>query len=199
MSRMAKESLSGTNTAWKNVLGIVFVVVLVLGALWFAQGGGNTQDDTSTISLTDPAENAPDVGATAPSFEAETVSGDTLAIPSSESKPTWLIFNATWCANCRAEMPDIETMFSEYGDRITFASVYVGDSAADVEAYGKKLKLSFPQISDPESEIGGLYRTLGVPAHYFIDKDGSVVSLYVGALSEDSMRERLNQLLPHSN
>jgi Thiol-disulfide isomerase and thioredoxins len=196
---MEKSGLNGGLAPWKNVLGIVFVVALVLGALWLAKGGGGAAEDTSTIVLKSPAEEAPDVGAVAPLIEAETVTGEALTIPSAGSKPTWLVFNATWCANCRAEMPDIETMFSEYSDRVDFASIYVGDSANDVEAYGTKLGLTFPLVPDPESKIGALYRTLGVPAHYFIGVDGKVVSLHVGALSEASMRERLNQLLPHSD
>lgn len=35
-------------------------------------------------------------------------------------KPVFLSFWATWCPPCRAEMPNIQNLFEQYGDRISF-------------------------------------------------------------------------------
>lgn len=200
MSSISDQSSAGTVGAWwKSALGIVTILALVLGALWVAQNRHGASGEVSAITLEDSSDKPPTVGSAAPAFEAETVAGDNVLVPGTNSLPTWLVFNATWCSNCRAEMPDIETVFREYSDRVDFVSVFVGDSASAVADYGEKLNLTFPQVPDPQSEIGSLYRTLGVPAHYFLDKDGNVVSLYVGALSETGMRERLEQILVSSN
>lgn len=179
---------------WKSLAGLLIVTATILGGLWLAFRPG-LEEEISTVNLANPAESAPSVGELSPQFTATTTTNHEISVPSAQGRPVWLIFNATWCSNCRAEMPEIESLYQEYGDQIDFISVFVGDSDGAVTEYATKLGLTFPQISDPQSQIGGLYRALVVPAHYFIAGDGKVAGLYVGALSEEGMRTRLLPLL----
>lgn len=204
MTKEAEEqpvSTKATSTAGRNVLVLIVTILVVFVAVWFVSPSkSDASSQSGQIELEDPAAAAPKVGEAAPAFTARSLDGETVSVggeksgSTDENLPVWLIFNATWCANCRAEMPDIEKLQQEIGDKVQIIGVYLNDSPSQVLEYSHQLGLTFPQIPDPEGKIGALYRALGVPAHYFIDSDGTIDSVYVGALSEAAMKERLNEI-----
>lgn len=185
------------------VLGVVTALVLV--AVWAAnsvrggrpavEGDAGTLGTASAVDVPDSGVPAPAVGEPAPLFSAVDLQGQTVDLETMRGTPVWLVFNATWCANCRAELPDIEEMQQQFGDRVQIVGIYVSDSEAKLADYAERLNLTFPQVPDPGSELGALYRVLGVPSHYFIDDEGTLVAIDVGTLSPKVMRERLETLL----
>lgn len=76
--------------------------------------------------------------------------------------------------------------------------IYLSDSEGTVADYAERLNLTFPQVADPGSELGALYRVMGVPTHYFIDAAGDVVRIDVGTLSPKLIEENLQDLLAGS-
>ena len=181
-------------SAWVNVVVLVAIVGVVLGGLWamqaFRQGS-----QVSAVEVPDSGAPVPKVGEYAPVFAARTIAGDELDLEALRGKPVWLLFNATWCANCRAEMPDVQAMHERYGADLVVLSVFISDTASAVAAYGSQLGLTFHQVGDTSGQLGALYRGTGVPTHYFIAADGTIAAIEVGALSEAAMTERIQPLL----
>ncbi len=193
------------NSTWGNLMVLVVVAAAVLAGLWFVGfWRGDGTDETSTtdaasgqVSAVDLPESdlpAPEVGEAAPAFSARTLDGEEFTLGAS-GKPTWLVFNATWCSNCRAEMPDIQEAHEKFGSEIDIVSVFINDSPSAVIQYSNTLKLSFAQIADTNSSIGQLYRSMAVPSHYFIDATGTLTAIEVGVLTPDSMDEHVSELL----
>lgn len=182
----------------RNVAVLVGATLVVLVAVWLVRGlpGASTESSTSAVEIEDAGTPAPGEGEAAPGFSGRTLAGEEVAVREERDRPLWIIFNATWCANCRAEMPDIQEMQDRYGDQVQIVAVYLNDSPSAVLEYSHQLGLTFGQLPDPDGKIGALYRSLGVPMHYFIGSDGTIEAIAVGALSPANMEEHLHQLLP---
>lgn len=186
------------------VLGVVALVVL--GAIWAvgfarqpASSVGLQEGDlgvaASAVEVPETDGAGVEVGAAAPSFSAVGADGTLVDLDQLRGRPVWLVFNATWCANCRAELPDIQKMQDEAGDDIEIVGVYLSDSAQKVSDYADRLGLSFSQVADPGSEIGALYQVFGVPSHYFIDAEGKIAAQAVGVLGPSEMRDQIEALI----
>ena len=194
------------NSLWGNLLVLAVVAACVLAGLWLVggwRGGGEksvqgTQEDTagqvSAVDVPDSDLPAPELGQKAPEFSGRTLEAEDFVLGES-GRPTWLIFNATWCSNCRAEMPDVQQAHEEFGDRVDIVSVFINDSPSAVAQYSSTLKLSFIQIADANSDIAKLYRVMGVPSHYFIDANGTLTAIELGVLTPEAMEGRIAELL----
>lgn len=179
---------------WVNLAVLAAIVAAVLGGLWAMQAFGQGAQ-VSAVEVPDSGAPASKVGEVAPVFTAHTIAGDEIDLEALRGEPVWLLFNATWCANCRAEMPDVQLMHERYGADLTIISVFVSDTPSAVASYTTQLGLTFHQVVDTGNQLGALYRVVGVPAHYFIDANGRLAAVEAGALSEAIMTERIQSLL----
>lgn len=71
------------------------------------------------------------------------------------------------------------------------------DDPAPVEAFRKRLQLSFPILLDPGQGIARTYQTTGFPESFLIDADGQMVARYIGPKDWDApvYVERIRKLL----
>lgn len=179
-------------------------MVLVLALVWFAgfaragrshgeEEDGMSSAQVSPVLVESSDQPAPAVGQAAPQFTARTVGGEDVSIESLRGKPTWLVFNATSCANCRAETPDVQEAYQPYGDESNILSIYVSDTPSAVLEYSEKLGLTFPQVFDGQNLVAALYRVMGLPTHYFLDADGLISAIEVGTLSASQIERHLQE------
>jgi len=146
----------------------------------------------------------PAMGHRAPDFALRDFEARTVRLSdSSGKKAVFLNFWATWCVPCREEMPTMERAYRTYkarGLEILAVSVDVGHEAvvaAAVKKFMAELKLSFPALLDPEWKVVKLYRVVGLPATFLIDRRGVVRAVEVGQrdwFSPES-RKKLEELL----
>ncbi|WP_350258900.1 TlpA disulfide reductase family protein [Scrofimicrobium sp. R131] len=186
-----------------NIVILAVVTLIVLAGIWLvgswrdggASAAAESGDTTgvSEVDVPDSGQPAPEVGQPAPAFTARTTGGDTFEV-GEPGQPTWLIFNATWCSNCRAEVPDIQEVYQQVGDRAQIISVYVSDTPSAVLDYSAKLNLTYPQVIDSGNKIASLYRVMGLPTHYFLDADGNIHSVEVGTLGQAQVLAKLAEL-----
>lgn len=130
----------------------------------------------------------------APSFEATTLDGESVSLTDLRGEPVWLLFNATWCADCRAEIPDVAEAFHEFEGEVRILSIYVSDSVAAVEQYSENLQIPYPQVVDESNRIAAEYGVVGLPTSVFLSSDGVVEEVHVGALSPSAINEKLLEL-----
>jgi peroxiredoxin len=99
---------------------------------------------------------------------------------------------ATWCAPCRAEMPSMERIWNDYRDRgfrIAAVSVDVGDPAK-IRAFANELGLTFDMLHDATGEIQQVYRMIGVPQSFLLDRDGTIRYMALGEEQWDTPEHR---------
>ena len=90
-------------------------------------------------------------------------------------------FWASWCVDCRPEMPALERLHREAGSQgLAVIGVNARETAQTVRRYARELDLTFPLVLDPSGAINTLYGVVGVPTTFVIDRDGRAVSFAVG-------------------
>lgn len=119
------------------------------------------------------------IGQRAPSFQAETVQGQSISVPQ-DNKITLLEFWATWCGPCMGEIPHLKSIQSKYSaDDLQIIGISLDTNPKKVEQFIRSKKMSWPQIIQPkewDGEITKKYNVLGIPATYIISKNGKIIA-----------------------
>jgi len=134
------------------------------------------------------AVDRPSTPVVAPSFVLTDLSGERVSLASLSSKVVLLNFWATWCIPCRTEMPGMERLWQQYHDRgLAIVAVSVDDGGKKrITKFIRRLKLSYPILLDPQSEVADRYEVSGLPASYLIDGEGRLIGRLVGSREWDS-------------
>ncbi len=137
---------------------------------------------------------APEVNQPAPNFSLSELNGEEINLQEFSGKPVLINFWATWCIPCREEMPLIEKYYKDYYPNLVVLGVNVGEKPEIVRAFVDELGLTFPILMDQGNKISSLYKVLGFPTTIFIDEDGVLMYQYTGLLTEDQLRNYMEQL-----
>jgi peroxiredoxin len=120
-------------------------------------------------------------GTMPPAFSARTVEAQDLSLAALHGRVVLLNFWASWCQECRPEMPVLERLHRSFGSRgLAVVGVNAREAPATARRYAKDLGLSFPLVLDQEGKINRLYGVVGLPSTFLIGRDGRAVAFAVG-------------------
>jgi cytochrome c biogenesis protein CcmG, thiol:disulfide interchange protein DsbE len=124
-------------------------------------------------------------GAQAPPFAARVLGGTrTVSLRSEIGHPVLLTSWATWCVDCRAELPAIERLSRqerERGLRVIGVNINAGSDTGP-SRFVSDWHLTFPMLHDTDNSYQTAFNTVGVPESVLIDKRGRIVQVWPGAL-----------------
>lgn len=109
-------------------------------------------------------------------------------------KGYWTVidFWATWCPDCRREIPTVKEMYRQYGTRAKFVGVSMDTDKAKLESYTQANGVDWEQYSEfkkwKDTRISKDYNIGWLPSMYLIDPEGKVAYTTV-------LAERMNQKL----
>jgi peroxiredoxin len=116
-----------------------------------------------------------------PGFSGLTADGKTASLAGLRERVVLLNFWATWCQECRSEMPVFDRLYREYSAQgLAVMGINAREGTAAVRAYSKELGLTFPLVLDSRGEINAAYGVIGLPTTFLIARDGRAVALAVG-------------------
>lgn len=130
-----------------------------------------------------PAEEYVQQGDAIPAFDVTTQYGDTFRTPDDcIGHITTVVFFATWCPNCQAELPELERLYRKIEDDdryrlITIARGGKGDYAQTetiVGEYWDTRNYTMPYALDPDRKIFEKFASANIPRVYMIDCEGIV-------------------------
>ena len=187
---------AGAGAGRLQTLVVVVVTAIVIGIAAFAMGGTGSDGVTQVDLAGDASGAAPAVGAVPPGFSGVTYDGTAVSLADYAGKPMWLTFGASWCPDCRSEVPDVEATYQKYKDQgLVVLGVFISESAADISGYAGRAGLTFPIVVDERTVIASTYRTMGIPTHFFIGADGKIREIRIGALHRDDMDRAVAALM----
>lgn len=140
------------------------------------------------------------LNAPAPDFTLYTPEGEPFSLADQMGNIVVINFWATWCLPCVVEIPEIEELHQEYGDR---GVVFIGisqdtgeDAAIDVRDFREMFGVSYPLVLDPGLEVGHLYDGItALPTTVVIDQEGRVHRRRAGLLRKSDILNMFRDLL----
>jgi len=149
-----------------------------------------------------------EAGQLAPDFTAYTPDDKETKLSKYKGKVVILDFWATWCGPCQVSMPGLEKIYQQIKKKgVVVLSLNTWDQKADFKSWvkensGKKYHFNF--VRDPAegdhdairkaSIAKTLYKVIGIPTMYVIDRDGKVVGSLIGSGNEGELVKILAKL-----
>ncbi len=133
-------------------------------------------------------------------FSFVTPEGDELTLSAvRQDKPLFLVLFATWCPDCTAFLPQLETFAGEQGDAVSVIalSVSADDTPQILSAYRKEHALSFP-MGCAEPGMAEFLHIEWIPTLIVLDSSGMMLCRYGEELSELDIFPKLTAPLMQS-
>jgi thiol-disulfide isomerase/thioredoxin len=165
-----------------------------------ATAGGNLAGSPNSAE-DDAAADAKATGKAAPlGFTLKDMNGVDVKLASFKGKPIVLNFWATWCGPCRAEIPslvELQTQYNADGTDVVILGVSVDDPVEKLKPYAAQMKMNYPVLvgsgrEDVQDAFGPLW---GIPVTVFIDRDGRIAKKHSGIASKEQFEQEIKALL----
>lgn len=170
--------------SWRRFLPplLAFALVAVLGTLLLKPA---SQTGTQ----------GPLLGQAAPAFTLQSLDGQQVSLNRFKGKPVVLNFWASWCGPCRQEAPLFRDLQARHGSEVALIGVLFQEtSEGNARKFIQEFKLTYPNLSDPNSDTGIKYGVAGIPVTVFIDKAGVVRHLDRGGLTPEKLNAGLEKI-----
>jgi peroxiredoxin len=101
-------------------------------------------------------------------------------------------------------MPDLVDAYLKFRDQgFVLVAVDLREGLSRVQAFADEFDIPYPIVLDRRGEVAGTWRiggpNEGVPASYFIDRDGVVRKVVFGTVSPRTLDENISLILQADN
>ena len=109
------------------------------------------------------------------------------------NQPAIVDFYAGWCGPCRAEIPNLLSVYEKYkGDRFEVLGVATWDKPEDTKTAIEQLNITYPQIMNAQYAGSNAYGINGIPQIVLFGPDGTILKRNLrGAAIEEAVKEVL--------
>lgn len=203
MSETSSQSTSAPARKTSSIIIVLSIIVVLVGATWWL-GERNGWANIGTGGQN--AQLLPKVGEEAPEFFTLSESGEPILLSQLRGQPVWLNFWGSWCAPCRAEMPEFKAAYKELSAQgIVILPVSTGEAPEQAIAYRNLVGGTFPVYIDPNfissfvnadenpqvaarfESLRNDWQIMNYPTHVFIDADGIVRNVVLAQMTEEEM------------
>lgn len=120
-------------------------------------------------------------GTKPPHFSGHTLDARPVSLTDLRGKVVIVNFWATWCLECRPEMPMLEGLHREFAWRgLAVIGINAREDKQAVARYATELRLTFPLVLDQAGKNNRLYGVIGLPTSFVLGRDGRAVAFGVG-------------------
>lgn len=118
------------------------------------------------------------IGKPAPTFSLPSDKGETYSLDSFKGKVIYIDLWASWCAPCRAELPNYRKLYEKYknNQQIAFMGIAVFDGDREWRKALAAEKPTWLQLYDNNGVVARSYVANAIPKYILIDKNGKVVN-----------------------
>lgn len=126
-------------------------------------------------------------------FTAVTVAGETIGSDTTRGKVVILTWWARWCAPCKGELQDFETLYRRH--RRSGLEIVALDADMNKARYRFRAPAAVTSFPFARSFQGRAFALRGVPTTYVIGRDGRLRRAYHRRLTLHEMEQALDGLL----
>jgi len=119
--------------------------------------------------------------------------GGSSSLRAHAGKPMLVNFFAKSCGPCVSEMPALEQIHREFGDRVVFVGIDTQEKADAGREIVAQTGVTYEVGNDPAGTFIVGFGGLGLPTTVLVAADGTVADKHIGALSATQLRSMINK------
>lgn len=132
-------------------------------------------------------------------FALKDIYGKTVRLSDSKGKVVLLHFWAMWCGDCVKEMPSLNSLYASYREKgLDVISVSTDLSVSKLQTFANKHNIGFVILHDHDKSVTiKSYNVIGLPATFFIDRNGFIIERINGPRDWNSqmMKKKVQAVL----
>ena len=188
---------------WLLILVVGSLLLVALGIFYYTNYGKIGQRDANqsqTLSTSNLENRALELNSQQlPDFKITSPDGRELLISSFSGKPLLIVEWASWCPDCRNQLPIIQKMYEKYGDQVHFVLINLiepeKETTGTADRYITQGEYTFPYYYDMDQSAADALQVQTIPSMYFVDKQGQIKNVLVKHTPEDTLEKELKELL----
>jgi len=132
----------------------------------------------------------------APDFTVKDLKGREISLSNYSGKVVFLNFWATWCAPCKAEIPDFIEAYKQYKDKgMEIIGISVDRiSQKSVLKFVEKYKINYPVVMGTDKIQKDYEPGPYVPTTIIIDQEGKIRHRHIGYMSKETLKDYFQKL-----
>jgi peroxiredoxin len=132
----------------------------------------------------------------APDFELLNIQEEKVKLSDFENKIIVLTFWTTWNPAAQDQIAILESYFQEIKESkdIVLLTINNLEDKSIVSNFIKRGDYVLKVLLDEKGEVGESYKISALPATYFINQEGKVKETYIGILSKEEIKNRVEGL-----
>ena len=165
-------------------IGAVLATVLIVVVSIFT--GGTVTNNSGQSAL---------IGKTIAPFHGTSLAGAQVDAPWASGHPTLLVFLASWCAPCKAELPGLSAYLTHHhlGD-VRVLGINYNDAPTSAKSLVAKDGFTFPVLPDGGTVTQGDFGFVGLPDTVALNAKGVVTYVHSGVTSDALLANELASL-----
>jgi peroxiredoxin len=138
-------------------------------------------------------------GQSAPDFTLPTLGGDSFTLSEFRGHPVVINFWTSWCAPCRAEMPELVRAYEAHhnsGLVVVGVNVTDQDRMENAQAFIDEFDVTYPIAFDETGSVSSeLYGVLGLPTSVFVNSEGAIQRTVMGEVSGEALNRYIAEII----
>ena len=118
-----------------------------------------------------------------PDLTMKTLDGQTITTKDLAGKVVIVNFWATWCTPCRAEIPDLVKLQTQYKDHLVIIGVLSEDEPGpNVLRFASDYKMNYPIVAETPELSAAFTGIYALPTTFMVGPDGRIMQKHIGQI-----------------